>query len=225
MNAITQVRSGAARESAEARGLDFKLEVVVIPVSDVARAAEFYTMLGWRRDADVVMGSRRLLQFTPPGSPCSIIFGTSVTPTTSGPAKFLHLVVSDIETARRELISKGVKASEIFHDVAGGYNPFEIEAQASGPDPNRRSYLSFVTFSDPDGNSWLLQEVTARLPGRIDSTMTNFASVPDLAAALRRASTAHGEHEERNGGQRDENWPDWYAEYMVAEHTGKPLPS
>ena len=201
-----------------------KLEVVVIPVSDVARAAEFYGRLGWRRDADTVTGDRRVLQFTPPGSPCSIIFATGVTPSAFGPAKFLHLVVSDIEAAREELIKKGVEASEIFHDVAGGYNPFEIEARASGPDPTRRSYLSFVTFSDPDANSWLLQEVTARLPGRIDSTMTNFASVPDLAAALRRASTAHGEHEERNGGQRDENWPDWYADYMVTEQTGKELP-
>ena len=225
MNAVTEVHSGTAKESAEAQKLDFKLEVVVIPVADVARAVEFYTRLGWRQDADFAMGDRRLCQYTPPGSPCSIIFGTSVTPATSGPTKFLHLVVSDIEAARRELIGKGIEASEVFHDVAGGYNPFDIEARASGPDPDRRSYLSFVTFSDPDGNSWLLQEVTARLPGRVDSNTTSFASAPDLAAALWRAALAHGEHEKRTGGKYDEKWPAWYAEYLVAEQAGKPLPT
>ena len=139
----TQARGEPATETPRARTVDMKLEVVVIPVSDVARAAEFYGRLGWRRDADTVTGDRRVLQFTPPGSPCSIIFATGVTPSAFGPAKFLHLVVSDIEAAREELIKKGVEASEIFHDVAGGYNPFEIEARASGPDPTRRSYLSF----------------------------------------------------------------------------------
>ena len=194
------------------------------PVSDVARAAEFYGRLGWRRDADTVTGDRRVLQFTPLGSPCSIIFATGVNPSAFGPAKFLHLVVSDIEAAREELIKKGVEASEIFHDVAGGYNPFEIEARASGPDPTRRSYLSFVTFSDPEGNGWLLQEVTSRLPGRIDSNATSFASAPDLASALRRAAAAHGEHEKRTG-QHDADWPDWYAAYVVAEQSGDQLPS
>ena len=220
----TQARGEPATETPRARTVDMKLEVVVIPVSDVARAAEFYGRLGWRRDADTVTGDRRVLQFTPPGSPCSIIFATGVTPSAFGPAKFLHLVVSDIETAREELIRKGVEASEIFHDVAGGYNPFEIEARASGPDPTRRSYLSFVTFSDPEGNGWLLQEVTSRLPGRIDSNATSFASAPDLASALRRAAAAHGEHEKRTG-QHDADWPDWYAAYMVAEQSGDQLPS
>ena len=213
-----------AIETPGARTVDMKLEVVVIPVSDVARAAEFYGRLGWRRDADTVTGDRRVLQFTPPGSLCSIIFATGVTTSAFGPAKFLHLVVSDIEAAREELIKKGVEASEIFHDVAGGYNPFEIEARASGPDPTRRSYLSFVTFSDPEGNGWLLQEVTSRLPGRIDSNATSFASAPDLASALRRAAAAHGEHEKRTG-QHDADWPDWYAAYMVAEQSGDQLPS
>jgi catechol 2,3-dioxygenase-like lactoylglutathione lyase family enzyme len=224
LNAITQVRGEAATDTSRAGRPDMKLEVVVIPVSNVARAAEFYAKLGWRRDADITTGDRRVLQFTPPGSPCSIIFGTSVTPSDFGPVKYLHLAVSDIKTAREALIRNGVEASEVFHDAGGGYNPFEAEARASGPDPARRSYLSFVTFGDPDGNVWLLQEVTARLPGRIDSNATDFASVADLAAALRRAETAHGEHEKRTGGQRDENWPDWYAAYMVAEQAGKPLP-
>ena len=219
----TQARSEPGTETSRARTVDMKLEVVVIPVSDVARAAEFYGRLGWRRDADIVTGDRRVFQFTPPGSPCSIIFATGVTTSAFGPAKFLHLVVSDIETAREELIRKGVEASEIFHDVAGGYNPFEIEARASGPDPTRRSYLSFVAFSDPDGNGWLLQEVTSRLPGRIDSNATSFASAPDLASALRRAAAAHGEHEKRTG-QHDADWPDWYAAYMVAERSGDQLP-
>jgi catechol 2,3-dioxygenase-like lactoylglutathione lyase family enzyme len=201
-----------------------KLEVVVIPVSDIARAAEFYGNLGWRRDADVKAGDRRTLQFTPPGSSCSIIFSTSVTPSSAGQAKFVHLVVSDIETAREELISKGVEVSEIFHDVAGGYNPFEIDARADGPDPSRRSYLSFVTFSDPDGNGWLLQEVTARLPGRVDADATKFTSSTELAVALRRAAAAHREHENRTG-QHDANWPHWYAEYIVHEQAGAKLPS
>ena len=189
----TQARGEPATETSRARTVDMKLEVVVLPVSDVARAAEFYGRLGWRRDADIVTGDRRVLQFTPPGSPCSIIFATGVTPSAFGLAKFLHLVVSDIETAREELIRKGVEASEIFHDVAEGYNPFETEARASGPDPTRRSYLSFVAFSDPDGNGWLLQEVTSRLPGRIDSTRR--ASHPRriwrARSAVRRPHTAN----------------------------------
>jgi catechol 2,3-dioxygenase-like lactoylglutathione lyase family enzyme len=208
-----------------ARTIDMKLEVVVIPVSDVDRAAKFYQGLGWRMDGEIKRDDgRRLMQFTPPGSPCSIIFGTHLTPSAPGAAKFLHLAVSDIEAAREALVRQGVEASEVFHDAAGGYFPFDPAAQAGGPDPERRSYLSFVTFADPDGNLWLLQEVTARLPGRIDAEETSFASAPDLAGALRRAETAHGEHEKRTG-ERDENWPDWYATYLVAEQAGKPPPT
>jgi len=203
--------------------VDMKLEVVVIPVSDVDRAAEFYRRLGWRVDADIRTADRRRLQFTPPGSPCSIIFGNAVTPSSPGTAQFLHLVVSDIEAARAELIDKGVQASEVFHDAAGGYNRFDREARAGGPDPQRRSYASFVTFSDPDGNGWVLQEITTRLPGRIDSNATTFASAADLASAMRRAAVAHGEHEKRTGAA-DPNWSDWYAAYMVAEQAGKELP-
>jgi catechol 2,3-dioxygenase-like lactoylglutathione lyase family enzyme len=197
-----------------------KLEVVVIPVSDIERAKRFYGDLGWRLDADFVIGDEfRGVQFTPPGSPCSIHFGRGVTSAAPGSAHNLYLVVSDIEAARAELVDRGVDVSEVFHRAGPGKPPL------SGRDPERRSYTSFATFGDPDGNSWLLQEVTARLPGRVDANVTTFTSSTELAAALRRASAAHGEHEERTGGQRDENWPDWYAAYMVAEQTGDEPPS
>jgi catechol 2,3-dioxygenase-like lactoylglutathione lyase family enzyme len=204
--------------------LDMKLEVVVIPVADVERAAQFYAKLGWRLDADRQAGDRRIIQFTPPGSPCSIIFGTRLTPAAPGSAQFLHLVVSDIQAAREQLVQRGIEPSEVFHDARGGYNRFDADARASGPDPQRRSYASYVTFNDPDGNGWVLQEITARLRGRIDVGVTTFASVTDLVGALRRAAAAHGEHEKRLG-QRDSDWPDWYAAYMVAENTGQPLPT
>lgn len=204
--------------------VDMKLEVVVLPVSDVGRAAEFYRRLGWRLDADIAKGEARVVQFTPPGSPCSIIFGTGLTPASPGSARFLHLVVSDIEAARDELVRDGVDASEVFHDAGGGYDRFHVETRASGLDPQRRSYASFVTFSDPDGNSWVLQEITTRFPGRIDSHATTFASAPDLASAMRRASAAHGVHEKRIGAA-DPDWPDWYAAYMVAEQDGEALPT
>jgi len=196
-----------------------KLEVVVIPVSDVDRSKRFYGDLGWRLDADFVWGDEfRVVQFTPPGSPCSIHFGKGVTTAAPGSVQRLYLVVSDIVAARAELLAHGVQVSEVVHRVRPG------EANLSGPHPQRQSYASFVSFSDPDGNGWLLQEVTARLPGRVDAHYTTFASSTELAAALRRAAAAHGEHEKRIG-RRDENWPEWYAEYMVAEQAGKPLPT
>lgn len=217
MNTMTQVRSAAASE--RARPVDMKFEVTAIPVSDVDRAKSFYSNLGWRLDADfVVSDTFRGVQFTPPGSSASVHFGKGVTPATPGSASGLFLVVSDIEAACAELIGRGVDVSEIFHLAGPGQPPIP------GPDPERRSYHTYASFKDPDGNTWLLQEVTARFPGRIDSNTTSFASAPDLATAMRRASEAHGEHEKRNGGQRDENWPDWYAEYMVAEQAGKELP-
>ena len=218
----TEGRTDAASQ-AKAGKVDMKLEVVVIPVSDVDRAAEFYGRLGWRVDADLPAGDGRLLQLTPPGSPTSIIFGTGVTPSAPGTTQFLHLIVSDIEKAREELIGNGVDASEIYHDATGGYNRFDPAVRASGPDPERRTYASFLTFNDPDGNGWVLQEITNRFPGRIDSDETAFASVPDLASAMRRAAIAHGEHEKRTG-EPDANWPDWYAAYMVAEESGEELP-
>lgn len=217
---ITQERNKTAIETPTARAVDFKLEVVVIPVADVERAKHFYDGLGWRLDADFGKGDEfRVIQFTPPGSPCSIHFGKGVTAAVPGSAAGLYLVVSDIEAARAELMDRGAKVSEVFHRAAVGEGPL------SGPDPARRSYASFASFSDPDGNNWLLQEVTHRLPGRVEADPTTFTSSAEFAATLRRAAAAHGEHEKRTGGQYDVNWPDWYAEYMVAEKAGKPLPS
>lgn len=200
--------------------VDMKLEVVAIPVADVERSKQFYSNLGWRLDADFKAGDQfRGVQFTPPGSPCSIHFGIGVTPAAPGSARGLYLVVSDIVAARAELANHGVDVSDVFHREGPGMPP------VNGPDPQRRSYSSFATFNDPDGNSWLVQEVTVRLPGRVDAGASSFASAADLAAALRRAATAHGEHEKRTGGEYDVNWPDWYAEYMVAEGAGRPLPT
>lgn len=199
--------------------VDMKLEVVVIPVADVERAKRFYAGLGWRLDGDFVVGDEfRGVQFTPPGSQCSIHFGKGVTSAEPGSAENLYLVVSDIEAARAELATLGVDVSEVFHRAGPGKPP------QSGPDPERRSYSSFATFSDPDGNRWLLQEVTVRLPGRMNADQTMFSSSADLAKALRRASAAHGEHEKRTG-KRDEDWPDWYAEYLVREQSGEALPT
>jgi catechol 2,3-dioxygenase-like lactoylglutathione lyase family enzyme len=200
--------------------MDMKLEVVVIPVADVDRAKRFYGGLGWRLDADFAVGNDfRVVQFTPPGSPCSIHFGKGVTAAAPGSAQGLYLVVSDIVAARAELAGHGADVSEVTHRTAPG------QPTLSGPHPERRSYSSFASFSDPDGNRWLLQEVTARLPGRVDADTTTFTSAGELASALRRAGAAHGEHEKRTGGQYDTNWPDWYAEYMVKEQAGKPLPT
>ncbi|CAN5511374.1 VOC family protein [soil metagenome] len=215
--------------AAQAPTPDMKLEIVVIPVSDVDRARQFYGELGWRLDADFAAGDWRVIQFTPPGSGCSVIFGHNVTAAAPGSAQGLYLIVSDINAARKALIDRGVAVGEIFHgggDVhAGPDEPFlSGRLRVSGPDPARGSYASFASFSDPDGNGWLFQEITARLPGRIDSAETTFASASDLAAAMRRAATAHGEHEKRTGGQHDANWPDWYAEYMVREQAGGELP-
>jgi len=209
--------------------IDMKFEIVVIPVSDVDRAKEFYVKLGWRLDAEFASGDDfHIIQFTPPGSGCSIIFGKNVTAAAPGSAQGLYLIVSDLEVARVELQRRGVEVSEVFHSdgvYAGTDEPYLFgQVRVNGPDPEHRSYRSFASFKDPDGNGWLFQELTTRLPGRIDSAATAFASVNDLASALRRAAAAHGEHEKRTGGQRDENWPDWYAAYMVAEQSGAKLP-
>ena len=203
--------------------IDTKLEVLLLPVSDVHRAADFYQQLGWRLDVDHREGDARIVHFTPPGSAASVMFGTGVSPSAPGSAQLTFLAVSDIVAARAALVAKGVDVSEVFHDRNGGYR-FDPEARKTGPDPDRRSYASFATFSDPDGNSWLLQEVTTRFPGRIDSGVTSFGSTADLAAALRRAAAAHGEHEARTGGGYDANWPDWYAAYLAAEQSGAALP-
>ena len=198
-----------ANEPSAPAAIDMKFEVAVLPVSDIDRAKRFYAGLGWRLDADYVrVDGSRGLQLTPPGSAASVQLAAE-------PAARFYLVVTDIEAARAELAARGVDVSEVFHRGAGG--------RISGPDPERRSYQSFVTFDDPDGNNWLIQEVTQRLPGRVDPDKTTFASSTELAAALHRAAAAHGEHEKLTGG-RDANWPSWYAEYIVREQVGQQLP-
>jgi len=210
--------------------VDTRLEVVVIPVSDVDRAKAFYAGLGWRLDADFAGGDDfRVIQLTPPGSGCSVIFGKNVTAAAPGSAQGLYLIVSNIEAARAELLRRGARVGEVFHDAgdvhAGSDPPYLFgRRRVGGPDPEHRSYRSFASFSDPDGNGWLLQEVTTRLPGRIDRAATAFASASDLASALRRAAAAHGQHEKKTGAA-DPNWPDWYAEYMVREQAGEEPPS
>jgi catechol 2,3-dioxygenase-like lactoylglutathione lyase family enzyme len=208
--------------------IDMKFEIVVIPVADVDRAKAFYAKLGWRLDADFASGKDfRVVQFTPPGSGCSVIFGRNVTAAAPGSAQGLYLIVADLEAARKALLDRGVPISGAFHNdgvYAGTDEPYLFgRVRVSGADSERRSYRSFASFKDPDGNGWLFQEITTRLPGRIDSAATTYASASDLANAMRRASAAHGEHEKRIGAA-DANWPAWYAEYMVAEQAGKELP-
>jgi catechol 2,3-dioxygenase-like lactoylglutathione lyase family enzyme len=225
-NLKSEIHSNDARDASAAR-VDLKLEVVVIPVSDVNRAKEFYGKLGWRFDADFPFDNGfRVVQFTPPGSGCSIQFGTNVTSAAPGSARSLYLIVSDIQAARDQLAARSAKVSEVFHPTTPGaqFQPDGTSGRVAGPAPDHATYRSFATFSDPDGNVWLLQEVTTRLPGRVDPAATSFASASDLASAFRRAEAAHGEHEKRTG-QRDANWADWYAEYMVAEQAGTKLPT
>jgi catechol 2,3-dioxygenase-like lactoylglutathione lyase family enzyme len=198
--------------------VDLKLEVVILPVADADRAKDFYTGLGWRLDADIIAGDQfRVLQVTPPGSRCSVVFGKGVTSAAPGSAPGFYLIVSDLEAARADLISHGVEVSEPFHRVGN-------EAQVAGPDPQGRSYFTFASFKDPDGNTWLLQEIKKRLPGRVKKDETGFASVTELAGALKRAEAAHGKHEARTG-KKDPDWPSWYAEYMVREQTGEEPPT
>jgi catechol 2,3-dioxygenase-like lactoylglutathione lyase family enzyme len=226
---VTQGQTATGASEANVAKFDMKFEIVVIPVSDVDRAKEFYSRLGWRLDADFDNGKDfRVVQFTPPGSGSSVIFGKNVTGAAPGSAQGLYLIVSDIGAACNDLIGRGVKIGKVFHGADGVYSgpdePYLFgRIRVDGPDPEHRSYRSFASFSDPDGNGWFFQEITARLPGRIDSTATTFASASDLASAFRRAEAAHGEHEKRLG-HRDEEWPEWYAAYMIAEQSGKPLP-
>jgi catechol 2,3-dioxygenase-like lactoylglutathione lyase family enzyme len=223
---MTDVHSDASGP-ASVKNIDMKLEAVVIPVSDVDRAKDFYNKLGWRLDADFLFDNGfRVVQFTPPGSGTSIQFGSNITSAAAGSAQGLYLVVSDIEAARDELAARGAEVSEVFYPGTPGaqFRDNDTSSRVNGPAPDHASYSSFATFSDPDGNGWLLQEITKRLPGRVDAAGTSFASTADLTSALRRAAIAHGEHESRTG-QRDENWPEWYAAYMVAEQAGEELPT
>jgi predicted enzyme related to lactoylglutathione lyase len=215
---------GSKASGAEAEGVEAKIEVVVIPESDVNRAKAFHAQLGWRTDADVDVHGLQLVQLTPPGTACSIQFGSHLTSAEPGSAQDTYLVVADLEKARHDLVERGVAVSEAFHENSLGgrfHQPGDAD-RAEGPSPDATSYGSFASFSDPDGNVWLLQEVTTRLPNRVDPEAT-YRSVDDLAAALRRAAAAHGEHEKRIG-QADPDWPDWYAAYMLAEATGTELP-
>jgi catechol 2,3-dioxygenase-like lactoylglutathione lyase family enzyme len=223
----TEERSGEAGGAQSDGSVDLKLEVVVIPVSDADRSKDFYGRLGWRLDADFSFDNGfRVVQFTPPGSGSSVQFGTKITAAAPGSAQGLYLIVSDIRAAREQLAARGAEIGDVFHPGTPGaqFEPGAGNDRLSGPAPDGQSYSSFATFRDPDGNTWLLQEITTRLPGRVDAAVTSFTSVPDLAAALRRAAAAHGEHEKRIG-QADENWPDWYAAYMVAEQAGTELPT
>jgi len=190
---------------------DMKIEVLIIPVSDVDRAQEFYRRVGWRQDVTPPGVS----QFTPPGSWCSVIFGKNVTSAAPGSGKG-YLIVSDVAAARDKLVAAGIEVSEVFHLGPNG--------PVSGPDPEHRSYFSLAAFKDPDGNIWVLQEITTRLPGRVGGGVTAFDSASELASALRRAEAAHGQHE-KHIGQRDANWPNWYADYLAAEQAGSELPT
>ena len=221
----TEDRSSDA-SGAGVKNVDLKLEVVVIPVADADHAKEFYGRLGWRLDADFAFDNGfRVVQFTPPGSGNSLQFGTNITSAAPGSARGLYLVVSDIEAARGDLVAHGAEVSEVFHAGTPGaqFQPESAGGRVSGPAPDDASYGSFATFTDPDGNTWLLQEITKRLPGRVDTAETAYTSVAELSSAMRRASVAHGEHEKRIGAA-DPDWPDWYAAYMVAEQAGTELP-
>ena len=203
-----------------------KLEVEIIPVSDVDRSKQFYQRLGWRLDADdAPMDGLRIVQFTPPGSGTSVTFGLGLTTAAPGSAES-GLIVSDIEAAYDEFVGRGIDVSDIWHGP-----PFPVEARQPGPDPERTSYGSFFSFTDPDGNTWLVQEVTTRLPGRMNAAETGYVSKADLESALARAESAHREHEKRAGrshlfhrSDQAENWLAWYAAYMVAEQAGTELP-
>jgi catechol 2,3-dioxygenase-like lactoylglutathione lyase family enzyme len=222
----TEVRTSTITDSTTAIA-DLKLEAVVIPVADVDRSKAFYAGLGWRLDADFAFDNGfRVVQFTAPASPASVQFGTNITTAEPGSAQGLYLVVSDIQAAHDELAAHGVDISDVFHPMKPGaqFKPGSAEQRVAGRADGGASYGSFATFEDPDGNTWLLQEVTTRIPGRMDTQATSFASVHDLEQALVRAATAHGEHEARNGGEYDQQWPAWYAAYMVAEQSGTELP-
>ncbi|HWD61833.1 MAG TPA: VOC family protein [Humibacter sp.] len=213
----TQATAGTSGSTTAA-----KIEVVVIPVADADRAKAFYETLGWHLDVDLVIADDyRVIEFTPTGSPTSVILGVGVSDAQPGSTKGIMLVVDDIEAARADLVARGVDASEIFHDATGVFHHAGTTARLPGLAPERASYSSFLSFDDPDGNQWVVQEVTARIPGR--NVRTSFDSPAEVSAALRRAAVAHGEHEKRTGHE-DENWPDWYAEYIVREAAGQQRP-
>jgi catechol 2,3-dioxygenase-like lactoylglutathione lyase family enzyme len=223
----TMSQGPGATSETDVRHVSMKLEIDILPVSDVDLAKQFYERLGWRFDDDVApFDGLRIVQFTPPGSATSITFGVGLTTAAPGSAE-AGLVVSDIEVAHDALVRRDVDVSDVWHGP-----PFPVEARQPGPDPERTSYGSFCSFTDPDDNLWIVQEVTTRRPGRIDSGAMTFASAEDLENALWRAEAAHVEHEKRAGrshllhrSSHDENWPAWYAAHMAAEQAGADLPS
>jgi len=205
----TQTITEDATQSRTPATVDLKLEVVVIPVADVARSKQFYENLGWRLDADFSNGQNwHVVQMTPPGSPCSIHFGTGLTKAAPGSAQNMYLVVSDIQAARTELVERGAKVSEVFHFTSIGGTP------VPGPDPKGGSYVTFASFSDPDGNTWLLQEIKTRFPGRGFSNL----DVATLTGLLREAEEHHGQYEPT---APKHHWSDWYAAYIAAREEGK----
>jgi catechol 2,3-dioxygenase-like lactoylglutathione lyase family enzyme len=212
LNAPTNEPVGGA----SAAKVEMKFEVVVIPVADVNRSKTFYTELGWRLDADFQFDNGfRVVQFTPPGSGCSIQFGTKITTAAPGSAQGLYLIVADLDAARNELLTRGVEVSEVFHaSKAGAQFRQEADGRVSGQDPGHRSYFSFATFDDPDGNTWLFQEITTRLPGR---GLSNF-DVTSLTELLRETEQHHGEYEPI---APKHHWSGWYAAYIVARQEGK----
>jgi catechol 2,3-dioxygenase-like lactoylglutathione lyase family enzyme len=221
-----EVQDRVVLESPGSRTVDMRFELVVLPVSDVDRAKRFYAGLGWKLDMDFVRGDDfRVIQFTPPGSPGSVIFGRGISSTKPGSSQDLYLVVSDIVAARSALLARGVVVSELFHDAGGVFHHADGEGRVDGPAPKRRSYGTYAAFNDPDGNGWLMQEVTARLPGHGSTGDTTFSSSIELAGALRRALAAYETREKKRPGEKDEDWPSWYAEYIVDEQAGKPLPA
>ncbi|WP_413195193.1 VOC family protein [Pararobbsia alpina] len=218
----TQTLADTQSAAQSTQSVDMKLEVVVIPVADIDRAKAFYTQLGWKLDVDLSTNEQfRVVHFTPPGSQCSVLFGKGVTTQAPGSVQGLHLTVSDVVAARAALVDRGIEVSEVFHDAGGVFHHAGTEARVSGLQPQRRSYGSFASFSDPDGNGWVFQEITTRLPGRVSESDTVFSSSVELAGALRRAAAAHGEYEKQLG-HHDDNWPDWYADYIVREQAGNP---
>jgi catechol 2,3-dioxygenase-like lactoylglutathione lyase family enzyme len=223
MSSVQDTSESATNATGSETG-DLKLEVVVIPVSDVDRAKAFYEGLGWRLDADFADDQGfRIVQLTPRGSACSIQFGSKVTAAPVGSATNMYLVVPDVQATRDAIAALGVAVSEVFHEGSLG-DRFDPDARVAGAAPDGATYGSFASFSDPDGNTWLLQQITTRLPGRVDPAATSFASAGELSRALQRAAAAHGEHEARIGAE-DPDWPDWYAEYMVREQADEELPS
>ena len=213
----TQTSNEHATDTPTAAKVDLKLEVVVIPVSDVDRAKRFYGSLGWRLDADFAFDNGfRVVQFTPPGSGCSVQFGTNITSAAPGSAQGLYLIVSEIEAARDELVARGAEISEVFHAGTPGaqFQRDGTSGRVRGPAPDHASYSSFATFNDPDGNTWLLQEIKTRLPGRGLSNL----DVPTLTEFLQEAEKRHGDYEPT---APKHHWSEWYAAYIVAREHGK----